>query len=337
MNRCRFAIEISIAMARQSRLLRQANRGRENIRMYDNRPRKSAAARILFVDDSRLMRFAGKRFLAQHFDVVVAEDGRQAWELLQQDDAIKVVITDLLMSELDGIELIRRIREAEHGRIRALPVLVVTSVEEKAGRRRALDVGANDLVPKPFSGADLVEPVQEYLRRSAAQNDSRRQPARLANIVSTRDELTHRLEQIDSFHDRHGLEFSILHVQLDDYDEIATHHGLNWAESMMRHLERVLAREVHVEDTVGRSDDSVFSVILMATPAGGAKQLRARLREHLARNPARFPGRTIEMKVSFGIQCPGTGEGHSAEAMLRTGLDRLAEPANVTRLADRIR
>ena len=231
--------------------------------MYDNRPRKSTAARILFVDDSRLMRFAGKRFLSQHFDVVLAEDGRQAWKLLQQDDSIEVVITDLMMPEVDGIELIRRIREADHGRIRALPVLVVTSVEEKNGRRRALDVGANDLVPKPFSGADLVDPVQEYLKRSVLNKDSRPQPARMANIVSTRDELSHRLEQIGSFHDRHALEYSILHAKLDDYDRIAARHGLNWAESMMRHLERVLAREVRVEDTVGRSDDSVFSMILM--------------------------------------------------------------------------
>lgn len=304
--------------------------------MYDNRPRKSTTSRILFVDDSRLMRFAGKRFLDPHFDVVLAEDGRQAWKLLQRDDSIEVVITDLMMPEVDGIELIRRIREAEHGRIRALPVLVVTSVEEKNGRRRALDVGANDLVPKPFSGADLVDPVQEYLERSVSNKDSRPQPARMANIVSTRDELSHRLEQIGSFHDRHALEYSILHAKLDDYDRIASRHGLNWAESMMRHLERVLAREVRVEDTVGRSDDSVFSTILMATPATGAKQLRARLREHLARNPARFPGRTMALQVSFSIQCPSTRDGHSADAILRTGLERLAEPANVTRLADRI-
>src|SRR6056297_515944 len=309
----------------------------EDFRMYETSRRNGASARVLFVDDSRLMRFAAKRFLCQHFDVVAAQDGQQAWKLLQQDDSIKVVITDLMMPEVDGIELIRRIREAEHGRIRALPVLVVTSVEEKTGRRRALDVGANDLVPKPFSGTDLVDPVQEYLKRSVSNKDGRPQPARLANIVSTRDELTHRLEQIGNFHDRHGLEFSLLHAKLDDYDKIASRHGLNWAESMMRHLERVLAREVRVEDTVGRSDDAVFSMILMATPATGAKQLRARLREHLVRNPAHFPGRTIEMKVSFSIQCPGARDDHSAESILRTGLDRLAGPANVTRLADRIR
>ena len=97
---------------------------------------------------------------------------------------------------------------------------------------------------------------------------------------------------------------------------------------MMRHLERVLAREVRVEDTVGRSDDSVFSMILMATSANGAKQLRARLREHLARNPARFPGRTMALKVSFSIQCPCTRDGHSAETILKTGL--IAWPSRPT-------
>lgn len=304
--------------------------------MYDNRPRNSAAARILFVDDSRLMRFAANRFLGQRFDVVLAEDGRQAWQMLQRDDSIKVVITDLMMPEVDGIELIRRIREAGHDRIRTLPVLVVTSVEEKAGRRSALDVGASDLVPKPFSGADLVEPVQGYLQRLAAAKDDSFGPHRLANIVSTRDELVHRLEQISSFHDRHALEFSILHARLDDYDRIAASHGLNWAESMMRHMARVLAREVRIEDIVGRSDDAVFSMILMATAAAGAKRLRARLREHLARNPARFPGRTMDLKVSFSIQCPSARYGQAAETTLRTGVERLSEPANVTRLVDRI-
>lgn len=302
--------------------------------MDHNRPRKSAA-KVLFVDDSRLMRFAGKRFLSPHCEVVLAENGQQAWQLLQQDDSIEVLVTDLMMPDVDGIELIRRIRQAGQGRIRSMPVLVVTSVEEKSGRRQALDVGANDLVAKPFSGADLAERVQKYLRRLAPTVE-RRQPSRLANIVSSRDELNSRLEQLGSFHDRHAMEFSILHAKLDDYDKIASLHGLNWAESMMRHLERILAREVRVEDTVGRSDDSVFSVILMATPAAGAKRLLARLREQLARNPARFPGRSMALAVSFSIQCPSIRDGHSAESILRTGLDRLAEPANVTRLVDHV-
>lgn len=304
--------------------------------MHDNDRQQSAPARILFVDDSRLIRFAGERFLRQHFDVVLAENGGQAWNMLKQDDSIRFVITDLMMPEVDGVELIRRIREAEHERIRSLPVLVVTSVEEKAGRRRALDAGATELVSKPFCGTDLIEPVREHLRTASGPRAFRPRPVRLPNIEYTRGTFVNRLAQISSFHDRHTLEFSILHAKLDDYDRIVSRFGLNHAESLMRHVERVLAREVRTEDTLGRSDDAVFSVILMATPAAAAKHLRTRLREVLMRNPAQLPGRVLHPKLSFSIQCPDGSSVHSAEAMLREGLARLDEPANVTRLVDRI-
>jgi len=304
--------------------------------MADSLMNHETATRILFVDDSRLIRFAGQRFLREHFDVVLAENGRQAWDFLMRDHSIKFVITDLMMPELDGVELIRRIRQSEYSRIRALPVLVVTSVEEKAGRRRALDAGATDLVPKPFSGSDLIEPVRDFLRRRELQQAGGARPSGLPNIEPTRTSFINRLEQVSSFHDRHGLEFSLLHVRLDDYDRVASRFGLNWAESMMRHLERALAREVRTEDTIGRSDDAVFSMILMATPASGAKRLRARLREHLARNPARFPGRSMNLQLSFSIQHPDSAGSRSADVMLQAGLARLDEPANVTRLDDRI-
>lgn len=311
-------------------------RGKE-IPVHHSAVNNGTRPRILFVDDSRLMRFAGQRFLRAHFDVVLAEDGRQAWKRLVQDDAIEFVITDLMMPEVDGVELIRRIRKSEHARIRALPVLVVTGVEEKAGRRRALDAGATDLVPKPFSGDDLIEPAHDYLRRTESQPNQRAHSVGAPNVEQTRNDFVNRVQQISSFHERHGLEYSILHARLDDYPQLASRFGLNWAESTMRHLERALAREVRTEDTIGRSDEAVFSMILMATPPAGARQLQARLRQRLARNPARFPGRSMNLELSFSIQCPGSPESHSADAILKAGLARLHEPANVTRLGDRIR
>jgi len=295
----------------------------------------SGTSRILFVDDSRLIRFAAHRFLREHFDVVLGDDGRQAWETLQHDPAICFVITDLLMPKVDGLALIRKIRRSQNEHIRALPILVVTSVEEKAGRRRALDAGATALVPKPFSGSDLIEPVRDFLRRREKQQAGLSHSPGMPNIEPNRTTFVNRLQQVSSFHERHGLEFSILHVRLDDYDRIASRLGLNWSESMMRHLERGLAREIRTEDTMGRSDDAVFSIILMATPATGARRLRARLRRHLARNPARFPGRSMTLHLSFSVQCPSITGLDSADNILQTGLARLDEPANVTRLTDR--
>ncbi|MDT8408730.1 MAG: response regulator [Wenzhouxiangellaceae bacterium] len=289
-------------------------------------------ARILFVDDSRLMRFAAQRFLRDEFDIVTAEHGAQAWELLQKDQSIRAVITDLMMPEVDGVELVYRIRGSSRENIRGLPVMVVTSVEESQGRKRVLDAGANDLLMKPFSGPDLIEPLHAYLRVSEARGS---EPVLPANVEQTRGSFVNRLRQIQSFHRRHGLEFSLLHVRLDRYTEMIESLGLNQAEAMMRNLERVLAREARTEDTIGRSDTHVFSVALMATPRRGALRLIERLRKQLSRSPVRFPGHSVEFKVSISVQAPRPDDQGSAEDLLRRGLTRLAQPVNVTRLSER--
>lgn len=300
---------------------------------------RGPGGRVLFVDDSRLMRFAAQRFLQREFDLRLAEHGGVAWDAIRTDARIAAVITDVIMPAVDGVELIHRIRNAPEARIRGLPVLVVTGLEERAGRRRALEAGANDLVPKPFSGSDLIEPTREYLRRRASArraDDPVTWPARHPNIEPTRDALVNRLVQICSFHLRHALELAVIHVRVDNYQQISERFGGNWSESVMRHVERVLAREVRIEDTMGRSAEDCFSIVLMATPAAAAKRVRDRLRTRLARNPARYPSRTLAPALSFAIQTPDLHSERNAESLLRAGLARLSEPANVTRLADRI-
>lgn len=135
-----------------------------------------------------------------------------------------------------------------------------------------------------------------------------------ANVEPSRTRLVDRLRQIQSFHDRHGLEFSILHARLENHDSIGTRFETFCVDSTMYHVERTLAPEVRVEDTIGRTANTVFSIILMATPAIGARRLRERLRRALALNPMLFSGRIIPVQVDFSIQCPAATEGHGPEA-----------------------
>lgn len=300
---------------------------------HDTSEEVPASKRVLFVDDSRLMRFAANRFLRQEFDVVQANNGRQASRLLMSDPTIGVVITDLIMPELDGFELIRRIRSARDIRIRSLPILAVSSMEEQKARRMALDAGANDLVPKPFSGSDLVEPARQYLARAS---QARARPSHPANVRVTRSDLVGTLEQVASYHDRIGQEYALLHLRVDNHAAIASRYGARWAESLMRHVERVVAREIRLEDSLGRSAEDVLTMVLMSTGATGAKCLRDRLREHLVSHPARYPGTTLAIQASFSVQCPDPKRHGDGETILREGLERLAQPANVTRLVDRV-
>lgn len=293
--------------------------------------RQSSPTRILFVDDSRLIRFAGQRILRAHHDVIVAENGAEAWRRIRADDGIQAVITDLMMPDVDGVELIRRIRADADKRIRSLPVLVVTSVDETNGRRRAMDAGADDLIPKPFSASDLVEPLSAYLRHRDEEPGSR--AAHPGNVEKDRLGLVHRIGQVGSFHRRHGMTFSMLHVRLDNHDEIRRTLGVNHAEAMMRHLERAIAREVRAEDSVGRSEENTYTVLMMATPRAGARRLAERLRACLTHTQVRFPGRSLPVRVAIATQTARPDRVEDARSLLREGLSRLDQPANVTRLS----
>ncbi|MCA1778027.1 MAG: response regulator [Xanthomonadaceae bacterium] len=303
--------------------------------MQEKQSREKALSRVLFVDDSRLMRFAGQRMLRPVYDIVIAEDGREAWKALRQDHRIDLLITDLNMPKMDGVELIERVRGSRVARIRRLPILVVTGAEERNGRERARAAGADRLIAKPFAASDLIDSAAELLRRANVLGGSSVASPQAAEIMRSRDGLVERLEQTMSLYLRHAFQYSLLHVRLDNYDEVASRLGSDAAESMMRHLRRALGCELRTEDVVARSCRSMFSIILMASREAGARRVRERVRLRLADRPLELQGCSVELRASFVTQGPPLDIDSSASTVFEAGLSRFKEPPNVTRLADR--
>jgi len=137
-----------------------------------DRPRQ-----ILVVDDEPdlvdLLRFNLER--AGH-EVLGATHGREALDLAREHRP-DLAIVDVMMPEMDGIELVRRLRSDP--RLSAIPILILTAKTEERDEVQALSVGADDYVPKPFSIKVLLARVESLLRRAEGQ------------IASSPDELTH--------------------------------------------------------------------------------------------------------------------------------------------------
>lgn len=304
--------------------------------MLDHQTEIDSKTRVLFVDDSRMMRFSARRFLGKDYDLLLAEDGRQAWNMLVADPTIRVVFTDLNMPVMDGHALVRRIRQSPDKRIRALPVLVVTGSDEEPSRRKALDFGADDVISKPFSGDDLADSLRQHLRSPTRRPQPRPRVVATQTLREMHHDTLVRLQQALSFHRRHALELSMLHVRLDNYHAISRVCGEMWSESTLRHIHHILMREARCEDVVCRSASNVFSVILMATPESGVRTLRDRLRQSLSGAAVRFPNRTVGLRVSFSIQGGIARRDGEAETLLEDGLERLNRPANVTPLVERM-
>jgi len=105
--------------------------------------------KVLIADDGLTIRRLLETYLTQWgYEVVTAADGNQAWELLKQPDTPRLVILDWLMPGMDGIDVCRRVRQLEHGKL--LHIIMFTSLEAKENIITALDAGADDFIAKKF-------------------------------------------------------------------------------------------------------------------------------------------------------------------------------------------
>jgi two-component system, OmpR family, KDP operon response regulator KdpE len=125
----------------------------------------SLRSRILVVDDEpAIRRFLRTSLGAQGYQVDEAGDGQAALELLRRAPP-DVLVLDLGLPDLDGFELLRRLRAGGS----ALPVIVLSSRADEKGKVEALDLGADDYVTKPFGIDELLARIRAALRHRLQQ------------------------------------------------------------------------------------------------------------------------------------------------------------------------
>lgn len=124
--------------------------------------------RILIVDDEAENRAALEDLFRDEYEVMSARDGLEALECIQQAKP-DLVVLDILMPRLDGLQTCHRLRQREE--TRGLPVILLTSKNEPQTEVFGLDLGADDFIPKPFNKEVLRARVKKRLSGAAAQID----------------------------------------------------------------------------------------------------------------------------------------------------------------------
>jgi two-component system KDP operon response regulator KdpE len=140
-------------------------------------------AHILVVDDEpQITRVLRTALTAQGYDIRVANDGEMALEIMK-DWAPNLIITDLSMPQLDGVQLCRRVRAVSQ-----VPILVLSVRDQERQKIEALDAGADDYVTKPFSMNELLARVRANLRRTPKEQE----PAGVVEVGDFRIDLATR-------------------------------------------------------------------------------------------------------------------------------------------------
>ena len=116
--------------------------------------------RVLVVDDEpALVDAVGYALRSEGFEVATAQDGEQALAVFD-NDSVELVVLDIMLPRLSGIEVCRRMREASD-----VPIILLSARDAEVDRVLGLESGADDYVTKPFSMAELLSRVRAVLRR----------------------------------------------------------------------------------------------------------------------------------------------------------------------------
>lgn len=174
-------------------------------------------ARVLVCDDEpQILRALRVILRDSGYEVLLAAVGEEALDLaaVRRPDA---AIIDLVLPDLDGVEVCRRLREWSE-----LPIIVLSAVEEEDAKVRALGVGADDYVTKPFGPRELVARLEAVLRRAGSEREDA-----LVSVDGLEVDLAARVVR------REGLEvhltpkeFELLRVLLRHRGRLMTHRQL---------------------------------------------------------------------------------------------------------------
>lgn len=118
--------------------------------------------KILIVDDEeRIRKLLNMYLVREGYEITEAEDGAEALELALKND-YNCILLDLMMPEMDGIEVAKRLR-----REKSTPIIMLTAKGEENNRVEGFEVGADDYIVKPFSPREVVLRVKAILRRAS--------------------------------------------------------------------------------------------------------------------------------------------------------------------------
>jgi two-component system, OmpR family, response regulator MprA len=173
------------------------------------------AHKILVVDDEPAVRRALERALRlESYEVEMAEDGRQALDVLAEHPA-DAVILDVMMPGIDGLEVCRRMRSAGD----RTPVLMLTARDGIDDRVTGLDVGADDYLVKPFALRELQARVRALLRRSSDEGENG-EILRFADL--TLDPVAHQVHRGERLVELSKTEFLLLELFLKHPRQVLT-------------------------------------------------------------------------------------------------------------------
>lgn len=176
---------------------------------------------VLVVDDEQSLRnFVRRNLEVRNYTVLTAANGLEALAHFANTN-VDLVILDLMMPHMDGLETIRRIRQSS-----AVPIIVLSALGEEDDKIKAFRIGADDYLTKPFGVGELLARIQAVLRRSQWTPRPTRSDQRLVHGDLTIDLERHAAILGGQSLDLTPIEFELLVYLMENAGKVLTHRSI---------------------------------------------------------------------------------------------------------------
>ena len=252
---------------------------------------------ILIVDDSATILATAKKMLNEEFAVHTAKDGSEAWDIINANEKIKVIFSDLQMPVMNGMQLLLKIRESSESRISSLPVIMVTGQSDSPGGKRAVfDIGATDFIGKPFDAMDLLS------RARSNSNPNRRledHADRSQQIFVTPSGFQNMGKDALNASRKTKEEFSVVQIEISNIDEIKNEIDSKSVRQIIVSLVKRISSVLRDRDIATRSGENKFAILLYAD-AHNTKLAVDRLCECLKKLVFEINGKSLRKELVYG-------------------------------------
>ncbi len=271
--------------------------------MSDSAP--PSLPRVLIVDDSRMVRATIIKHIRGRFDVREEGDGEAGWQTLMVDPSIQVLISDLTMPKLDGYGLLQRIRESKIARLREMPVIMISGDEDESARNRAKELGATDFITKGIGTAELLARLDALVKlaqtRSELEAMSKQVMVDPESGLPTEEYLKQQGRQALALAQRHGGEISVIVVEIDRFDALASRFGQSIGDQLIKQFRAVLSKRVRLEDTVSQTGPAQFTVVCPGIGLEDAGAFAKRLDTTIRNATISYRGERVDISLKFGL------------------------------------
>jgi len=265
------------------------------------RLQKNTGLTALVVDDSSTTRKLIASLLRLYrFNVIEAENGKDAMEKFEETPDLSLIVTDYEMPEMDGVEMIRKIRASKSKS--ELPIIGLSAIGDSEMSARFIKTGANDFLNKPFQQEEFYYRVNQTVEFA--------EQVRTLNDLATKDYLTGLYnrrfvmdtgQQLIANRDRGNLTLAVAMMDIDFFKKVNDTYGHEAGDLVLKAISGLLRSMFRETDIVGRLGGEEFGVVAVNLEADKLMDVFERLRLAIEATQVDIGDQEISVTMSIGI------------------------------------